>query len=383
MSALFVPLTRILVGLIITIATSIPLRAQDDAASRREAIEMMYPVMIHALETKNFGRARNICDQAIIWEPQNPVHHYNLACIEAQAGGARLPYALGALELAIALGFNEVDHLKTDPDLQPLHGDPKFIELVRKATYNATVDAATSAITFPAAPSKKADAPTTAAASETPAPAAFQEGVPVGLYFMTRYQVAPRTRENAVWYFAPDRRVYRNLEFGCSSEDLAAHQGLRGTASADGNRLVVTWSDGTKTAADLERDGTGFLWDMGIFRAVNAFRDPGEAAGVYEAAQLSGLGSGGVGDQRLELRADGTFSWSGVAFTDTASGRVALLVGSDRMSKGHWKLGNHSLILTDEKGTIWRGIAFPDDDAKTVIKPDRLFFGGKVYKRQL
>src|SRR5687767_4918289 len=79
--------------------------AQNDAASRRAAIEGMYPVMIGALEAKNFGRARNICEQAIVWEPQNPVHHYNLACIEAQAGGTRIAYAWGALELAIALGF--------------------------------------------------------------------------------------------------------------------------------------------------------------------------------------------------------------------------------------------------------------------------------------
>src|SRR5687767_10161562 len=52
--------------------------AQNDPASRRAAIEGMYPIMMHAMETKNFGRARNICDQAIMWEPQNPVHHYNL-----------------------------------------------------------------------------------------------------------------------------------------------------------------------------------------------------------------------------------------------------------------------------------------------------------------
>src|ERR1041384_6413932 len=107
---------------VLTLFTS-PLRAQNDPESRREAIEAIYPVMIAALEAKNFGRARNICDQAIIWEPQNPVHHYNLACIEAQAGGARLPYAMGALELAVALGFNDELHLKNDPDLVPLHSN--------------------------------------------------------------------------------------------------------------------------------------------------------------------------------------------------------------------------------------------------------------------
>src|SRR5262245_58000384 len=98
--------------------------AQNDPASRRAAIEAIYPIMINALQAKNFGRARNICDQAIMWEPQNPVHHYNLACIEAQAGGPRIPYAWGALELAIALGFNDAEFLQRDPDLAPLRSDP-------------------------------------------------------------------------------------------------------------------------------------------------------------------------------------------------------------------------------------------------------------------
>jgi len=123
---------RFLLVLVSGVAAIAPARAQNDAASRREAIDLMYPVMISALETKNFSRARKICDQVILWEPQNPVHHYNLACIEAQAGGPRLPYALGALDLSIALGFDDVDHLKTDPDLAPLHGDPKFADLIRK-----------------------------------------------------------------------------------------------------------------------------------------------------------------------------------------------------------------------------------------------------------
>src|SRR5687768_8596119 len=120
------------------------IRAQDEAASHRAAIEGMYPVMLHALQTKNFGRARNICEQAILWEPQNPVHHYNLACIDAQSGGSRLPYAWGSLELAIALGFNDADHLQTDPDLAPLHEDPKFANLVRKVVFNVSARSAFS-----------------------------------------------------------------------------------------------------------------------------------------------------------------------------------------------------------------------------------------------
>src|SRR3954471_12372868 len=153
------------------VGSRIAVSAQEDFASRRAAIEGMYPIMIAALEAKNFGRARNICDQAIIWEPQNPVHHYNLACIEAQAGGARLPYAFGALELAIALGFNDADHMRLDPDLAPIRSDPRFTELLRKTTNNASADLAIAAITIPPPSAKKnEEAPRTLAETVTDQP---------------------------------------------------------------------------------------------------------------------------------------------------------------------------------------------------------------------
>jgi len=384
MPAFFGPLLRFLIASLVAGAAAASSPAQDDAASRREAIEMMYPVMISALEARNFGRARNICDQAIIWEPQNPVHHYNLACIEAQTGGTRLPYAMGALDLAIALGFNEVDHLKTDPDLKPLHGDPRFADLVRKATYNATVGAAMDAITIPAAPASSRPTSAPAVDVEKPAPAAFNHGIPVGLYFMTRYQTSTRTLEKGAWYFAPDGRVYQNLEYGFSKDDLTGHAGPRGTAAAEDSMLVVTWADGKKTTGNVEREGTGFLWDMGIFTAVRAFEDVSDVAGIYEGGESLSFGDNrAAASRRLELRADGTFSWAGVSFVGPTPQASRLSTGDNDASKGRWQLSGYSLILTDEKGAVLRRIIFPSDDEKKAVKPDRMFFGGMIYKRQL
>src|SRR5688572_15887578 len=176
--------------------------AQNDAAGRRAAIDrMMYPVMLRALEAKNFGRARNICEQAIVWEPQNPVHHYNLACIEAQAGGARVPYAWGALDLSIALGFNDVNHLQTDPDLAPLRADPRFVDLVRKMIFRAT--GADARPTVAISPAEKAT-PTKSGMEEDlqPPRAEFKDGLPVGLYLMSRYVPAMQDHETIVWYFS-------------------------------------------------------------------------------------------------------------------------------------------------------------------------------------
>jgi hypothetical protein len=374
---------RLIVASIVACAAIAPLAAQNDPASRRAAIDQLYPIMIAALEAKNFGPARHIADQVILWEPQNPVHYYNLACIEAQAGGKRLPYAVSALELSVALGFDDVDHLKNDPDLVPLHSDPKFAELVRKTAYNALAVDAIEGIKIPAASDK--NAPIAAKADEPAKPASpdFKDGVPVGLYFMTRFWISTRTLEKAAWYFAPDGTVYHNLEHGFSPEDLAAHAGRKGRAKAKGNDLEVTWSDGKKTTSDVERDGTGFLWDMGIFTAVTGFETPSEIVGSYEGGEsLVSGGNAAAGLKRLELRPDDTFTWEGVSFVGTTTSASRISAGGSGTSKGRWSLSGFSLTLVDDTGATLRRIVFPYDDAKTAVKPDRIFFGGLMYKKQ-
>jgi hypothetical protein len=367
------------------------LRAQDDTASRRDAIAELYPVMIHALETKNFGRARNICDQVITWEPQNPVHHYNLACIEAQAGGTRLAYAFGALELAIALGFDDPDHLRADPDLAPLRSDPRFTELMRKTTNNANAGLALGSLNIPAptAPTKPAkdDAPpasrTTGPHVPQPVAANFTSGIPVGLYFISRYWPLTYTVEKGAWYFAPDGSVYKNVEVGFSAEDLTAGSTPRGQAKLTGSKLEVTWSDGKISTGDIEREGNGFNWDMGIFTAVRAYDDATAVAGVYQGGEsLHPNDNSNVVSKRLELRDDGTFTWEGVALSATRSGSGNISVQSSGTATGKWRLDGYSLVLTDSKGTSLRRLAFAYDDEATTQKPDRLFFGGLMYQKR-
>ncbi len=372
-------LFRFLAVALLPFAAVQPLRAQNDPASRRAAIEAIYPLMIQALETKNYGRARNICEQAIAWEPQHPLHHYNLACIEAQVGGTRLPIALGELQLAVALGFDDAAHLQNDPDLAPLHRDPKFAAIIRNVAHNASAAAAQPAIVIPPAPSK-ATAPTIAAADssgvfEQPAPAAFQDGVPVGLYLMSRYFPLTRTAELLAWYFAPDGRVYQNLRHGFSANDLAAHAGPRGQARANGHQLEVRWSDGRESKAGLERDGTGFIWDRGIFTAIGPFENPAAVAGIYEGDEPA-TGELRTLPTRLELRADGSFVWTGVTLSTSGSTQA----DANRNSRGRWELRGCSLILTAENTPPLRRLALPSDDEKTPIKPDRMFFGGAMYR---
>jgi hypothetical protein len=376
-------LPRLLLIALAGLAAVTPGRAQNNPAERAELIEAIYPVMIAALEAKQFGRARNICDQVILWDPQNPVHHYNLACIEAQAGGNRIPHAFGALELAAALGFSDVGHLQADPDLKPLRGDPRFAEIVRRMAHNASADDAITGLTIPPA---RAPAPAPAAPlpdPDQPAPAGFQAGLPVGLYWMSRYQAETRTLEQTVWYFAPDGTVYRNLEHGFSAADLARHPGPRGKAMADSRTLQIRWQDGTSTAAHLERDRNGFTWDMGIFSPITGFGHRDELPGSY----VGGIGNTAVNGmavvpQRLTLRADGSFDWEGVAFLPGIGTPAARIESAPDTTQGRWELVGHSLTLRAESGLTWRRFAFPDDDDRTVVMPDRIFFGGEMLKRQ-
>lgn len=381
--AIFRLIPRLLLIALAGLAALTPVRAQNDPADRAELIEAIYPVMIAALEAKQFGRARNICDQVILWDPQNPVHHYNLACIEAQAGGSRIPYAFGALELAAALGFSDVEHLQADPDLKPLRGDPRFAEVIRRMTHNASAGDAIAGLAIPptrpvpSAPAAPRPDP------DQPMPAAFQAGVPVGLYWMSRYQSGTRTLEQTVWYFAPDGTVYRNLEQGFSAAELVRHPGPRGRATVENRTLQVRWQDETTTSAHLERDRTGFTWDMGIFTPITRFGEPEEIPGTYSG----GIGSVGVEGtavvpQRLTLQANGTFAWEGVAFQSGSGTPAVRIVSAPDTTRGRWKLAAYSLTLEAESGLTLRRFAFPDDDDRTVVKPDRIFFGGEMLKRQ-
>ena len=122
---------------------------------------------------------------------------------------------------------------------------------------------------------------------------------------------------------------------------------------------------------------------MGIFTPVTAYENPSDIVGVYEGGESIGTGGNlAVVSKRLELRADGTFTWNGVSFVESDSKTSHLKANSADDSRGRWQLSGYTLILTDTRGAVWRRIAFPYDDDRSPIKPDRMFFGGLLYKRQ-
>ena len=62
--------------------------------------------------------------------PKNPTAHYNLACSLALC--KRKTDALRSLKEAIALGYDDIDWMSQDPDLEILKADPVFKKLLSK-----------------------------------------------------------------------------------------------------------------------------------------------------------------------------------------------------------------------------------------------------------
>ena len=63
-------------------------------------------------------------------DPENPTAHYNLACSLALC--RKRPDALRSLRKALALGYDDLDWMQRDPDLEILKHDPEFQQLLRQ-----------------------------------------------------------------------------------------------------------------------------------------------------------------------------------------------------------------------------------------------------------
>ena len=61
-------------------------------------------------------------------DPENPTAHYNLAC--SLALSKKRPDALRSLRKALSLGYDDLDWMEQDPDLEMLKQDPEFRQLL-------------------------------------------------------------------------------------------------------------------------------------------------------------------------------------------------------------------------------------------------------------
>jgi tetratricopeptide (TPR) repeat protein len=64
----------------------------------------------------------------------DPIVHYNLACSFSLLG--QIENAFAALRQAVELGYNDIDHMGEDADLDRIRSDPRYeqvIEQIRRA----------------------------------------------------------------------------------------------------------------------------------------------------------------------------------------------------------------------------------------------------------
>jgi hypothetical protein len=215
-----------------------------------------------------------------------------------------------------------------------------------------------------------------------PEGAGFSDGHPVGLYLMTRYWMATHTLEKAVWYFTGDGHVYVNPE-GFSAADLGAHKAQQGTVkAADGDTMTVQWSDGQSSTSKIERDSSGFAWDMGIFVPVTSFSSASDLVGRWEGGESLSTSSGTSSvSKTLELHEDGTFTREAVAALESKGEGSRATAGSQGSTAGTWNLDGYTLTLTFANGQVARGITFPFADDKDP-SANRFYFAGTMYKKQ-
>ncbi|MBM4011130.1 MAG: TPR end-of-group domain-containing protein [Planctomycetota bacterium] len=77
---------------------------------------------------------KGLVDRAVVLDrtlvellPEDSLARYNLACSLARAG--RAEEAIDALSRAILLGYDDLEHMESDPDLESLHDHPDFLAL--------------------------------------------------------------------------------------------------------------------------------------------------------------------------------------------------------------------------------------------------------------
>jgi tetratricopeptide (TPR) repeat protein len=74
------------------------------------------------------GRAVDLDRRLVGLLPDDFLARYNLACSLARAGEA--DEAIDALSRAILLGYDDLDHMESDPDLESIRLHPDFLALL-------------------------------------------------------------------------------------------------------------------------------------------------------------------------------------------------------------------------------------------------------------
>lgn len=93
-----------------------------------EDIEILQALADLYTKTGNFQEGLNIDEKLSHQRPNDDLVWYNLGCSYSLTNQSDL--AFEALTRAVELGYSDYDWMKTDPDLNNLHADPRFESLL-------------------------------------------------------------------------------------------------------------------------------------------------------------------------------------------------------------------------------------------------------------
>ena len=97
-------------------------RRDKDDARIVEALATLYT------EAGLYDKGLALDRHHVALEPRNPTSHYNFACSLCLTG--EMTEAFKELELSLRLGFDSLDWMQKDPDLEAARADPRWRKLV-------------------------------------------------------------------------------------------------------------------------------------------------------------------------------------------------------------------------------------------------------------
>ncbi|MBK9302316.1 MAG: hypothetical protein IPM94_00015 [bacterium] len=116
-------------------AAPVPARLGDDDLRREIG---------RRLREGDLAPARELIAEALRRRPDDPLLHYNAACVAARL--TEPAAALDAARAAVASGFDDPRRLREDPDLGALRADPGFVHLIADLERRLAGDAAARAL---------------------------------------------------------------------------------------------------------------------------------------------------------------------------------------------------------------------------------------------
>lgn len=97
-------------------------------ARKSDSLEVLRVLAELVSRKGNTQRAVELDGRLVHLLPEDVLARYNLACSLARAG--RPDEAIDSLSRAILLGYDDLAHMETDPDLESLHDHPDFQALL-------------------------------------------------------------------------------------------------------------------------------------------------------------------------------------------------------------------------------------------------------------